>query len=87
MADKFGSFTSELDSPATNAVAITPSDSTSLTTSARAIYCGVGGNISVLTVNGQTVTFANVLAGTILPVRVERVNSTGTTASSLVALF
>ena len=87
MTDKFKSYSSSLSSPGANAAAITPSDSVDLPISARAVYVGSSGNASVVTVGGDTVMFANLANGSILPVRVIRVNATGTTASDLVAIY
>lgn len=84
--DKFVSHGPGLDSPAGYAEAVSPSDSVDLAQASRALYVGGAGNVTVLTVGGQTVTFTSVLAGSILPVRVVRVNFTGTTASNIVAL-
>lgn len=68
--------------------AITPNDSTDFTLGVcRAIYVGVGGDISLVDLSGETVVFAGVIAGSILPVQTARVNATDTTASSLVALY
>lgn len=74
-------------SPAIYAGAVTTSDSTNLSSIARALYVGVGGNIAAVMPDDDVVTFANVPAGSILPVRVKRVNATNTTASSIVALY
>jgi hypothetical protein len=41
----------------------------------------------VLMASGQTVTFVGVAAGSVLPIRVARVNSTNTTATNIVALY
>jgi hypothetical protein len=74
--------------PASNAVVVTPSDSTLFAKGeCRALYVGVGGNISLFQRDGTSVVFANVLSGTVLPVSALRVNSTNTTASSIVALY
>lgn len=74
--------------PASNAEAVTPSDSTELTYTSRALYVGVGGNISVeMAKTGDAVIFKNVPTGTILPVRVTRVNSTSTTATDIVSIY
>ena len=72
--------------PARDALAVTPSDSVNLGLAARALYIGSNGNVAVITRGGQTVTFVGIVAGTILPVRVSRVLSTGTTAGNIVAL-
>ena len=69
------------------ALAVTPNDSTDLAFTGRALWVGVGGNISViLDEDTAAVTFVAVPSGTLLPVRVRRVRSTGTTASSLVVV-
>lgn len=73
--------------PAISAGAVTTSDSTNLSSFARALYVGVGGNIAAVMPNDDVVTFSNVPTGTILPVRVKRVNATNTTATNIVALF
>ena len=73
--------------PADNAAAVTPNDSTDLTNTARALYIGTTGNVKVDTAAGDTVTFYSVPAGGILPVRVKRVYSTGTTASNITSIF
>jgi hypothetical protein len=77
----------EIDSPASSAFAITPHNTTLFDYATRAIYVGGDGNISVLTVNGDTVTFVGCVAGTLIPIRARRVNSTGTTALNLVGLY
>jgi hypothetical protein len=77
---------SSMSYPAEHAEAVTPSDSNDLLVMSRALYVGSGGNIAVITASGATVTFTGVLSGSILPIRVSRVKSTGTTASALVAI-
>lgn len=74
-------------SPASNAVAHTKSDSVSLSDVCRAVYIGTAGDMTVLTADGATVQFKNVPAGTLIPIAIQRVNSTGTTASDFVALY
>ncbi len=69
-----------------DAFAITPNDSTDIKTT-RAIYVGGSGNLKVDMAYGTTVTFNNLTAGTILPVQVTRVYSTGTTATLLVGML
>lgn len=76
-----------MESPATNAAAITPNNSTDLAYTTRGIYVGSSGSLVVDMVSGQTsVTFSNVPAGVILPIRVTRVR-TASTATNLVALY
>jgi hypothetical protein len=73
-------------SPADSAVAVVPSDSTNFTLAARGIYIGVTGDVTAVC-GGTAVLFKNCQAGSILPVVCTRVNSTGTTATNLVALI
>ena len=87
MADNFEKYTAGLDSPASDGLAVTPHDSTDLTTHGCALYVGVSGNVVLVTSSGTVLTFVGVLAGSILPVRVQRVNATLTTATDMIALF
>ena len=73
--------------PADNAVAVTPSDSTNLTNTARALYIGGAGNVKVDTAGGDTVTFNSVASGSVLPVRVKRVYATGTSATNIISVY
>lgn len=72
--------------PATRGQAVTPSDSVSVGT-CRALWVGGAGNVAVTTVHGDTFTLVGVQAGTLIPVRANLVKSTGTTATSIVALW
>lgn len=85
MADPFDKHAKGLDSPCDDGVAVTPSDVTNLTTYGRCLYVGSAGNVALVTPLGTVLTFVGVPAGTVLPWRVKRVNSTNTTAGSLVA--
>jgi len=68
------------------AVAVTPSDATVIPV-CRALYVGTTGNISVRMADGQdTVLFTAVPVG-IFPIQVDKVYSTSTTASTIVALY
>ena len=76
-----------LESPAREAAQITPNDSADLAYATRSIYVGASGDIAVH-MAGRTVPviFTSVPVG-ILPVRVDRVLATGTTAADIVALW
>lgn len=87
MSDKYKSYSPHLESPAENAAAITPNDTTDLTNATRSLYIGGAGNVKIDTVLGDTVTLSGVVAGTVIPVRVSRVYATGTTATNLVGLW
>ena len=52
----------------------------------RAIYVGVGGDIT-LTMGGTDVLYKNAVSGSILPVQATQVKSTNTTATNLIALY
>lgn len=86
MPDRFTSNTSSLTSPATHGFSVTPNDTLDLSEVTRAVYVGAGGTLAVRLLSGQTVSFAGVAAGTLLPLRVDRVLSTGTTAGGIVGL-
>lgn len=69
-----------------DAASVTPNDSTDIRPT-RALFVGAAGDIKVDMSLGTTLTFANVQAGSILPVQVKRVYSTDTTATDIVALY
>lgn len=71
--------------PAGSAEAVTPHDVNELTYITRGLYIGVGGDVTVVMYTGETVLHSNVPGGSILPLAVKQVKSTGTTASSIVA--
>jgi hypothetical protein len=85
--DDFPERLSSLNSgPATRCDAITKSDTVDLARVTRGIYVGGAGDIAVIASSGTTATFSAVPVGTILPIRVSRVMSTGTTATLLIGL-
>ena len=71
--------------PATHASAVTKSDTTVLA-GVVGIYVGGAGNLAVTMNSGVDVIFPAVPVGSILPIRVTKVLSTGTTATNVVAL-
>lgn len=76
-----------LDAPAQGYVAVTPHDTNPLPVAgSRGLYIGTGGDISLVSPQGDTVLFKGVPAG-ILPVAAARVRATGTTAADIVALY
>lgn len=85
MSDEFDTFQNGLTAPATRAAPITPHDTNDLTFVTRAIYVGGAGDLSVIMRAGDTVTFADVPAGTLLPIRVSRV-LVATSATNVVGL-
>lgn len=74
----------------TDAFTITPHNTNELVKSTNAIYVGGAGTISVVMANknnsNSAVSFTAV-AGATIPIRVKKVNVTGTTATNLVGLL
>jgi len=79
-----------------SAAAVTPSDTSNIPSVSTedgsgnngcVLYVGTGGDLKVLTVGGDEVVFSNIQDGTFFPVQVLRVFATGTTATSIVALW
>lgn len=73
------------DAGTPKAVAVTPSDSTVLELT-RGLYVGTTGNLAVRMADGQTVTFTAAAVG-YHPLQVDKVMSTNTTASNILALY
>jgi hypothetical protein len=73
--------------PAIGGEAVSTSDVNFLTTATRGLWVGGAGNVKVLMLGGDIVTFQGVAAGTLLPIRVTRVYSTDTTATLMVGLY
>lgn len=87
MADEFERYHTNLESPIKEMFTVTPNDSTDLTKACRALYIGESGDLKVTSVSDNTVTFKNVVQGSMLPIRVKRVFSTDTTANSIIGLL
>lgn len=72
---------------------VTPHDSNGYTLAddvpyARGLYLGTAGQVTVVTPEGGTITFANLAAGVVHPIASIRVNDTGTDAlTDIVALW
>lgn len=79
------------DRPSGKMRAVTPSDSADLPDGqTRGLYIGSisgGAGMSVIDATGATVTIAGLVAGAVYPFKVRRVRSSGTTASSILALY
>jgi len=86
MTDMFRTHARTLTSPPEHAAAITPADQP-LAHVTRAVYVGTGGDLAVKMAGGAVVTLANVASGSLLPIRVERVLASGTTASQILGLW
>lgn len=86
MADKFTDTGNPIGA-AVSGFAVTKSNSTVFTQPTRALYVGGTGDVAVRMVDGTTPTFVAVPAGALLPIRVDQVLSTGTSATSIIGLF
>jgi hypothetical protein len=87
MTDSFRTHTRSLTSPPEHALAILPDDAGELPQVTRALYVGGAGDLRVTMRGGETVTFAGVAGGTLIPVRASRVLASGTTASGILGLW
>lgn len=87
MADKFATYSVGMDSPATGGFTVTKSDATVFSQPTRSLWVGGLGDVAVRMLDGTTPIFSAVPAGTLLRVRVDKVLSTGTTATNIVGLY
>lgn len=80
---------SHITSPSTHYTTVTPSDTVDIPgpEMCRSLYVGGAGDVAAVRQDGVAVVFSAVPAGSILPIRVRRVNATGTTATLIDALF
>jgi hypothetical protein len=77
-----------LTAPYNRIKAITTSDTVNLPDGVcDAILVNGAGNVVVVLENDETATITGVVAGTILPLTVKRVNATSTTATNMYALY
>lgn len=72
---------------AEHAFAITKADGSDIANTTRALWVGGAGDVAVVMVGGETVTFTSVPAGTMLPISVTRVLSTGTSATNILGIY
>jgi hypothetical protein len=78
-----------MEVPYRAAVAITKSDTVNIFPQGGfvdGVYCGGAGAIAVVLEDDTAVTFAAVPAGTILPIKCKRVNSSNTAATGMVGM-
>lgn len=87
MLDTFKNHSRSLTSPPEHAIVVLPDDQQALAVVTRALFIGTGGDVAVRMFGGETVTLANVPSGTLLPLRVDYVFATGTTADNLIGFW
>jgi hypothetical protein len=86
MSDSYSTHGTGLESPASHAFYVTPSDTADVAATTRAIYVGTGGDLAVTMLSGATITLHNLPGACLLPLRASRVLAPGTTAAQLVGL-
>lgn len=71
-----------------NIVSVTPDDNNDLAVPSRGILVSVAGTIAVTDINGNdvTLTATQIVAGTIYPLQIKRIKSTGTSATGILSL-
>ncbi|MEM9435395.1 MAG: hypothetical protein AAGA15_00020 [Pseudomonadota bacterium] len=85
MIDNFSSYTTGLESPATQIMAVTPDDAADLAWVTRGLNVATSGTVRVTTVSGDDAVIF-VAAGVAFPIRVTRVWASGTSATGIVAM-
>ena len=73
-------------SPFRGAVAVTPSDATIIPVT-RGLYIGGAGNVVVRLANGTQATFTAPAVGVVHELAVDKVLSTSTTATAILAIY
>jgi hypothetical protein len=73
--------------PARKWKVVTPSDTVDLPSGCRGLWVGTAGTLSIVDAEGSTVSLTIPEAGRLLPLGPVRVNSTGTSATEIVALY
>ena len=86
MTDLYSGSGNDLLSPASNAIAVTPSDTADLPIASKRLWVGGAGTVKVNTVGGSTLTYTSP-AGAYINVRASRVYATGTSATSILAEY
>ena len=87
MPDRFAAYATGLESPARHAFVVTPDDDADLIETTRGVYVGGAGALAIVMQSGAEVTLSGIAAGTILPLRIQRIKATGTTATAIVGLL
>lgn len=77
------------ETPNTHAYAVVPNNDANLPVATREmrILVGGAGNIRADTMQGETVTYTGLLAGHVYQLPIKKIYSTGTTATSLTAIY
>jgi len=79
--------TGKVTQQAIRAVEIGSGSDTDLNVPGAVVFIGVGGDVKVDTISGDTATFKNLASGSVLAVQVRRVWDNGSTATDMIALY
>ena len=72
----------------TQAITVTPSDTTNFASPIRALYVGAGGDLAIVPSGDDSpVILRSAVTGSFLPISIKRVDSTNTTATDLVGFL
>lgn len=82
----FSSFAVPPPGPSADAFPVVPSDVTPFAVACRWLYVGGNGDVTAITAKGTTVVFKNVQIGELLPIGLQQVMATGTTATLMLGL-
>lgn len=77
----------EQTEPVAAGFAVTPSNTVDFPSMTRGIYIGTVGNVAVVWEDGSVSTLVAPTLGVIHPIRARRINSTGTTAGSILGMY
>lgn len=86
MAPRTGEAIQSPTASATGGFAVTKSDATVFQPMTKALYVGGTGDVAVRMADGTALTFSAVPAGAVLPIQVQQVLLTGTTATLILGL-
>lgn len=87
MVDPFKTRADSVFAPSRNPFSITPDDQAQISPLPKALYIGVGGDVTLRGVDGaDDVVFKNLAGGQVLDVRAQFVRASGTTAQDIVGL-
>lgn len=85
--DHFESQSASQTGPILGGFDITPNDGADLSVLTRALMVAGAGDVVAVLKDGTTLTLPGLAAGVIYPIRVSRVNATGTTATGIKGLY
>ncbi len=86
-SDEFAGRDDGITASARGGAVVTKSDTVNLTKVTKGLYVGGAGDVTAVMQDSTVLLFSAVPAGTILPIRASRVNSTGTTATLMTAIW